>query len=516
MPSAPGSVGSRTSARIAPVVRRAPARGSWSPRCRGPHSARRSPLPPGLSQQFGHGGRPGTGVATRADPRQRPVVRSGPAPLDHDRGRTVEPRSRAGGARRAPAGRPGGRVAERARRGRRRRSGSRPHGTSPIAMLAAVATLTTTAPRRSGSSPSTMTARGARRRAGRPRRRRTRGPGDASSIRSIRATASSRRSRDSRPACTAATIAAWVSRTSAAALSAPMQSRSAPAASDSTAASGMPRPARRAGHVEGVADDHAVVPQPVAQQPQHRRAQGRRAARGRWRGRRCARSSPRRSRPRRPPRTAPARGRRGSPGRRRPSAARGGCPGRCRRGPGSAWRRRRRRPPAGRRPRPRRGAATRAGSAPKLRVPITGLSGLLLTSATGPKSRLMPTAASSAPMARPVSRVSSRSSAAPSAAGAEHRAAVEGVQPGDVAALLVDGDDGARVGGPDRGAELGDRLAARRRCCCRSSRPRRGPRRAARRSRRAASYRRRRGAGRARASVLEVTSSLHRPGGEAR
>ena len=59
-------------------------RASWSPRCRGPRSARRSPLPPGLSQQFGHSGRPGTRVATRADPAARPVVRSGPAPLDHD------------------------------------------------------------------------------------------------------------------------------------------------------------------------------------------------------------------------------------------------------------------------------------------------------------------------------------------------------------------------------------------------------------------------------------------------
>ena len=38
---------------------------------------------------------------------------------------------------------------------------------------------------------------------------------------------------------------------------------------------------------------------------------------------------------------------------------------------------------------------------------------------------------------------------------AEDRAAVEGVQAGDVAALLVDGDDGARVGRPDRGAERG-------------------------------------------------------------
>ena len=61
--------------------------------------------------------------------------------------------------------------------------------------------------------------------------------------------------------------------------------------------------------------------------------------------------------------------------------------------------------------------ATFAGSAPKLRTPITGLSGLLFTSATGPRSRSIPTAASSAPIARPVARVRTRSSATPSAAG---------------------------------------------------------------------------------------------------
>ena len=89
----------------------------------------------------------------------------------------------------------------------------------------------------------------------------------------------------------------------------------------------------------------------------------------------------------------------------------------CRRGRGSAWHTQRHRHPGGPRSRPRRARRRGWRRSPKLRVPITGLSGLLLTSATGPRSRSMPTAASSEPTTRPVSRVRTRSSAAPSAAG---------------------------------------------------------------------------------------------------
>ena len=65
-------------------------------------------------------------------------------------------RSRGAGARRAPAGSTGRSPAAPARPARRRGPGTRPHGTSPTAMFAAVATLTTSAPARSGSSPSTV------------------------------------------------------------------------------------------------------------------------------------------------------------------------------------------------------------------------------------------------------------------------------------------------------------------------------------------------------------------------
>src|SRR4051812_19432020 len=48
---------------------------------------------------------------------------------------------------------------------------------------------------------------------------------------------------------------------------------------------------------------------------------------------------------------------------------------------------------------------------------MTGLSGLEFTSATGPRSRLIPTSASSRPIARPTDRVSAGSSATPRASG---------------------------------------------------------------------------------------------------
>ena len=92
---------------------------------------------------------------------------------------------------------------------------------------------------------------------------------------------------------------------------------------------------------------------------------------------------------------------------------------------------------------------------PKLRVPITGLSALEFTSATGPRSRVMPTRGeleADRPPDRPGQRevVGRTERQRP-----EHRAPVGHVQPGDVAALLVDRDhgpgrDGAHVGGVRR------------------------------------------------------------------
>ena len=60
--------------------------------------------------------------------------------------------------------------------------------------------------------------------------------------------------------------------------------------------------------------------------------------------------------------------------------------------------------------------AATAGSAEKLRTPITGLSAAAFTSATGPRSRVTPRPASSAPIARAARRVATGSSTAPSTA----------------------------------------------------------------------------------------------------
>ena len=62
-------------------------------------------------------------------------------------------------------------------------------------------------------------------------------------------------------------------------------------------------------------------------------------------------------------------------------------------------------------------AATRAGSAPNERIPITGFSGFEFTSATGARFRLTPACRSSAPIAWPIDRVSATSSRYPSASG---------------------------------------------------------------------------------------------------
>ena len=61
-------------------------------------------------------------------------------------------------------------------------------------------------------------------------------------------------------------------------------------------------------------------------------------------------------------------------------------------------------------------AATRAGSAPNERVPITGLSSAVFTSTVGAMSRVTPREASSTPIARCTARVRDTSSTTPSAA----------------------------------------------------------------------------------------------------
>ena len=132
----------------------------------------------------------------------------------------------------------------------------------------------------------------------------------------------------------------------------------------------------------------------------------------------------------------------------------------------SACRRRPRPPPAGRARTPRPWRATRSGSAPKLRSPITGLSGLVSTSSTGAKSMLKPSAASWSPRAR-ASRLGQ--AGVVDAAERAHRRQLQHRRPEPLhpAALLVDRDPraadragnacGQRAGQPGhlvRGAQI--------------------------------------------------------------
>ena len=89
---------------------------------------------------------------------------------------------------------------------------------------------------------------------------------------------------------------------------------------------------------------------------------------------------------------------------------------------------------------------------------MTGLSGLELTSADGAQLRLTPHAASRRPSSRATARVSSSV-----VDGAEGEVAGEGgagahLQPGDVTALLVDGDQHVVPLGPQLGGERGELL----------------------------------------------------------
>ena len=101
-------------------------------------------------------------------------------------------------------------------------------------------------------------------------------------------------------------------------------------------------------------------------------------------------------------------------------------------------------------------ALTSSGSPPKLRTPITGLSGFELMSASGAKLRLTPTArSSSATDARDLGgQVEVVDAAEQRVAGIRRAGRV--VQARDVAALLVDRDERERVGGTDRVREGAD------------------------------------------------------------
>ena len=97
--------------------------------------------------------------------------------------------------------------------------------------------------------------------------------------------------------------------------------------------------------------------------------------------------------------------------------------------------------------------ATSAGSEPNERTPITGLRGFVFTSATGARSRLIAAGGElAADRRRDRARSASTSSTAPSARLPGYELPVRGLEPGDVAALLVDRDQRLGPLGADRGA----------------------------------------------------------------
>ena len=442
------------------------------------------------------GRRSGPASPTRRRPRRR-GPRAGPAPR----------RRAAAGARRAP----GRRAARRAASSYDASTG-RPQGTSPTAIVPGESMRTTCAPRRSGRLPSTRD--GPRRALGQQTGSST-GRGDGRRRRQRRRsarTASARRASDSRPSRTAATTAAWTARTSAtSSASVPCSARGRAGRSPATSASDRglrdPPAGRRAGHVEGVADDDAGEAELVAQ---HARATAWLSVAGR------SGSSAGTTTCEVITAAAPAfdRGRERHQlalgedvgGHVETGAARGGCPGRCRRARASASRRPRRRPPGAPRSTRRRGVATSAGSAPKLRVPMTGLSGSAVDVRDRREVIVIPSAASSDPTCRPTARVRSGRSAVPERERAEHRAAVLGVQPGDVAALLVDRHDARGASGvsgrPPR--------PVRRPCWRRRGTPRRDRRRAGGAGRRPARCPRTRAAAR-RAPAGQLVSGVAHP-----
>ena len=93
-------------------------------------------------------------------------------------------------------------------------------------------------------------------------------------------------------------------------------------------------------------------------------------------------------------------------------------------------------------------------------MPITGFCGFVLTSATGAKSRFTPAAASSAPSDAATRSVSSTSSTTPSAPLPGYELPVRRLEPGDVAALLVDRDQHVAALGAQVVGERAELLAA--------------------------------------------------------
>ena len=109
---------------------------------------------------------------------------------------------------------------------------------------------------------------------------------------------------------------------------------------------------------------------------------------------------------------------------------------------------------ARRRSRRRRARRPVPASAPKLRMPITGLSGLELTSTSGAKVEVAAGRGATPSRRRsPPPRWLRVVDPAEDRVAGKRRSGVV-VEPGDVAALLVDRDDGARIGGPDGGGQL--------------------------------------------------------------
>ncbi len=91
---------------------------------------------------------------------------------------------------------------------------------------------------------------------------------------------------------------------------------------------------------------------------------------------------------------------------------------------------------------------------------MTGFCGFVLTSATGAKSRLTPTAASSAPIDAATRSVSSTSSTTPSAPLPGYELPGRRFEPRDVAPLLVDRDDDVGSLRVEVARELRELLAA--------------------------------------------------------
>ena len=285
-PSGPGSVASRTCARTRPSLV-----DEHAERLRGADveadrpASTLSPVPPCLP------------AARRSPPPRRAVT--SPAPRwsaassvrrpgqPHSTTTVPEPAAasvagrRAAGARRAPgapAARPEGSVDP----GATTSSAGSPQGAAPIAMVPAESTRTTRAPASGGRVPDTVTDRAA------PSASQivcgsiagsTVAPQTNRGGRRLRSPPRPGAPRRSRPARTASTSAAWIDRTCSTELSAPMQSRSAPAAIESTAASGMPRAADAPAMSRASLTITPREAEPVAQQPEHRRAQRRRQRR---------------------------------------------------------------------------------------------------------------------------------------------------------------------------------------------------------------------------------------------